>query len=215
MTLAAEPIASPADSGATTADAVNLDAIPDAVAAQSDTFTSSTGIVFKLSKVNNLTIVEAGKKLKAPKIPVMFIEDKGRDEENPNHPEYVDALRDFQMEQGMLLVNTYLAFGTKIISSALPDDKKPIDDTEWSDDLKETLDIDIPIKGKARYLRWLKFHLLGDEDMNALARAVMQFSGRVTQEDVATAEANFRPDESGNATEGLPAGSEVRPTDSV
>lgn len=218
MTLAEEVVkTSPADSvDASTADEVNLDTIPETITALApDTFTSSSGVKFKLSKVNNLVIVEAAKKLKAPRVPVMYIEDKGRDEENPNDPDYVEALQTYQMEQGMLLVNTYLAFGTKILSDSLPEDKLPLDDISWSDDLKETLDIDIPIKGKARYLRWLKFHLLGDEDMNNLARAVMNFSGRVTQGDVAAAEENFRDNQSGDATEPIPIRAEVRSTDTV
>lgn len=212
-------ITTPAGSvnGVSKADDVDLDRV-EAVAPgapQSNLFTSSDGLRFQLYKVNPHLIVEAGRQLREPPIPVVFIEDKGRSEENPNDPDYQTALQEFQLERGLLVVNTHLAFGTKLLNPGeLPDGKYPLDDPTWAEDLQETLGILVPAKGKARYLRWLKFHLLDGDDMNEIASAVMRYSGRVTEGDVEQAENTFRDNESGSTDPGLSAGTEVRSTDS-
>lgn len=216
MTLADQAnITAPAGSvnGVSKADDVDLDRV-EAVApgaAQSNLFTSSDGLRFQLYKVNPHLIVEAGRQLREPPVPIVFLEDKGRNEENPNDPDYQAALQEFQLERGLLVVNTHLAFGTKLLNAdELPEGKFPVDDPTWAEDLQETLGIIVPPKGKARYLRWLKFHLLDGDDMNEIAAAVMRYSGRVTEADVEQAENSFRDNESGPADQGLSAGAEVR-----
>lgn len=199
------------------ADDVNLDALPinTVDGTPQDIFTTSEGLKFKLYKVNSHIILEANKQMREPKVPVVFIADKGREEENPNDPDYQAALQNFNMERGLLVVNTHLAFGTKLMSQDnLPEGKQRLEEDEWTEDLREMFGIEVPAKGKARYLRWLKFHLLAEEDMNALAVAVMRYSGRVTEADVVQAEDAFRNSESGPADQGLPAGAEVRSTNS-
>lgn len=176
-----------------------------------DTYMTEDGITFKLQKVGNLIIHQASLKLIEPRVPILWMPDKERSEENPNDPDYKDALQKWGVERGLLLINTYLAFGTMLAPDCeLPLNKLRVEDKEWSDDLKETLDIDIPIKGRARYLAWLKFHVLSDTDLNGLAGAVMAFSGRVTQGDVEAAAATFQGDEAGGTNLVVPTGEEVR-----
>lgn len=158
-----------------------------------DRYTTSIGVVFKLKKVPNLLIAEASRRIKMPQPPVVFIEDKGREEENPNDPTFVAALREAQLQQGMMGVNVYITFGTELES--VPDDVADWRSEEWSDDITEITGVPIPIKGKARYCAWIKYVALSDEDLTNLNMAIARLSGNIPEADVQEAEEAFRDNE--------------------
>lgn len=153
-------------------------------------FVTSTGIRFKLKKVSNLLILDATKKIPVPAVPVVFLEDKGREEENPSDPLYIQRMTDYNSERGLLTSTLILAYGTEVIS--MPEGYIPFECDDWADDLKE-FGISVPIKGRARYATWIKYHLIqNDQDMGDLLKAVMRFSGNTIEEDVKQAEGSFR-----------------------
>jgi len=154
-----------------------------------DTFSASNGLVLKLKKVNRLVVVEAGRKIPMPPVPRFFNEDKGREEENPSHPDYLDAVREANYTRGMMTVSVYLTLGTEI--KQLGEGMQRPDDIEWADTLIE-LGIDIPRAQRPRYVAWLKYYALSDEELTALTNRSMRFSGITLEEDVEDAKKSFR-----------------------
>jgi len=152
-------------------------------------WTSSNGIVFRLKKVSRLIVSDAGRKLKDPKVPVMLNEDKGREEENPSHPDYVAELADVNYRRGMLAVEVYLAMGTEVTER--PESIGAPESEAWAADI-ELFGLDIPKTGKARYVAWLKYYVLNDEDLTALTLAAMRYGGATLETDVTQAQAGFR-----------------------
>lgn len=178
-----------------------------------DTFRASNGLVLKLKKVSRLILAEAARKVPTPKVPVVFIDDKGRSEENPQDPDYLQALLDQKYEQGMLSVTTMLVLGTEIID--LPAGMEPPESDDWLEILNE-IGIEIKVSNKrVRYTAWLKYIALDDESFNALIKDLMRYSGLTIEEDVAKAQEAFRSEDSGPQSVGGSAATESESGDNV
>src|SRR5512147_358179 len=93
------------------------------------------GITFKLKKVSRILIVDATRKIKLPKPPIMMNEDKGREEENPTDPDYQAALADANYLRAMTVINVYVTLGTKPIK--VPENLEPPESDNWIDELVE------------------------------------------------------------------------------
>lgn len=163
--------------------------------------TTSKGVVIRVQGIPNMMLADARRKIKPPKIPTWHNPDKDRDEENPNDPEYIDALQEYNMRVGTMGVTAMLAFGTEVMGK-LPADVQSASDPGWSDDLKEILDVDVPAGGKGRYAAWLRLYVLSDPDLTEVTRAVSRASGIVTEAEVEVEQDNFRPDEERDAAAG-------------
>lgn len=165
-------------------------AAPAGVVTQANEWASSKGLILKLKKVPRLVVVEAGKKIKLPDVPMVWIEEKQRSEPNESDPNYIMALRESQFRQGIVSIDVYLTLGTEI--AVLPPDMEAPDSTEWSQTLEE-LGLDIPASGRARYAAWLKYYALDDEaEVTDLSKRIMQGGGIVFEEQVQEATATFR-----------------------
>lgn len=166
------------------------------------TFTTHNGIVLEFAKVSRLAVVDAGRQIKEPKPPMVFIEDKGRSEDNPNDPDYLRAVQEVQYERGMVTITLLLALGTKI--QHLPRGIEGPDGDEWLEILQAS-GIAIPTDNKRlRYCAWLKYIALPDDALNDLIKEVMRYSGLTLEEDVAVAQDNFRDSSNGNGTYQVP-----------
>jgi len=152
-------------------------------------FRSSNGIVFKLKKVSQFVVMEAGRKIPLPKMPKIFNEDKGREIENPLDPEYLDAKERVAFQQGMIACAVYTSLGSEVI--ALPDGIQPADSEGWATDLIE-LGLDIPEKGRSRYVAWLKYYALPGKEFGDLTEKIAAYSGQVLEVEVGKAEESFR-----------------------
>lgn len=171
------------------------------LAEHKETFTTKRGMIFQLSAVSRYLIMDINDSLPLPKPPIVMIEEKGRSEENPNDPDYIVALRQTNFKKGMAVSNAYLALGTKLVT--LPDDIEPCDSSDWSDILTD-LGIKIPIKGRARYVAWLRYYAVPGDDFEALITATMREGSVTTEADVKKAEDSFRGNETGDAPTGIP-----------
>jgi hypothetical protein len=130
-----------------------------------------------------------------------MIEDKGREEENPNDPDYKQALLDVSWKRGETVIAVYLTVGTSIIS--MPDTMEPMESSNWLETLA-FLGVEVPDSKRARYLAWLKFYVLSDDDLTKLTQAVMRYSGVTLEVDVQEAQASFRSDTQGDTNNGVP-----------
>lgn len=193
-----------------------LDQVAAGVATDPTIFVTSNGVRLKLRKVSRMVIGDAARKLKTPRPPKVFIEEKGREEENPMDPNYVQALQNFRFDAGVLAVNVYFVLGTKVIEP-LPDDISPISADDWAEDIKAvSADVDIPSTGPRRYLAWLKFYVLNDDDQEDLMKACMRYSGGTLEADVEEAQASFRTEQARDTAVTIPvAAAESRSGDQL
>jgi len=76
---------------------------------------SSRGIKIHISPVSPIVINKVRQAIKKPKVPVYHNEDTGRDEENPNHPDYLEAIAEYNDKIGMAMLDTAAVFGIELV----------------------------------------------------------------------------------------------------
>jgi hypothetical protein len=153
------------------------------------TFETRTGVVLELRMVGAWLVNQARRSLKEPQVPVQMIEDKGREEPNPNHPDYIAAMEQYQAQLANLIMDTYLYLGTVLVSK--PDNLPGPNDGDWAEELAL---FGIPTRDtKLRYADWIKNVVLrGDmEEFTALREAIGNVNA-VTETAVAEAADSFR-----------------------
>jgi hypothetical protein len=153
-----------------------------------DTFTLSTGVVLKPTRVPSMVFPELMSRMERPKPPRVFIEDIGREEENPADPDYQSRLEIFNAEYTKAIIDTMIILGTEVVY--VPDNVAKETDTRWTLKIK-ALGI-VPTDEIQRYLLWVKFVAATDnKDIEAIMREVGRLSG-VSEEDVSEAVETFR-----------------------
>lgn len=154
-------------------------------------FELQNGVVLELKPVPPIAIREAAIKHPPPKVPVVFIEDKGREEENPNDPAYMREVQRYVLEQLYRVTDVIMLLGTSI--RHVPEGVQRPEDEEWVSML-EALAIDLPpFNNKyARYLSWLRLYAITSEiESGYILGRVTALSG-VTEVEVQRAAAAFR-----------------------
>lgn len=152
---------------------------------------------FKLKFVSRQLIRDAGSKYPEPKIPNVWNEDKGREEPNELDPDYVEARRIYANNIGEVTQRLFLALGTEpMFTTDLPSGVYPLDDDAWIEEIEELTEVSLPRKGRMRYVSWLRYHILADDDDRlALNQAAMRFNGIIFESDVQEAADSFKSDE--------------------
>lgn len=150
--------------------------------------TCSTGVKLRLNRIPRLLVGELAKIVR-PKPPIVFIEDKGRSEENPNDPTYIEAMTQYNIEVSVKMVDMFILFGTEVVS--IPDGMIRQDDPKIKDKLRI---IGVKIDNEDdMYLAWIKYFACpADDDIQAITDGVGRLSG-VSEKDVDDALANKFP----------------------
>lgn len=184
-------------------------------AGQSDPsiYTSEFGVRLKLGKVPNLIVQDATRRLKEPTPPKVWIADKETEEENPNDPAYQKAQQEFEFERGMLAMSVYFVRGTRVLS--IPEGFQTAESEEWSTELEEIAGLSIPNMGPRRYLAWLKYVALSDDDFHKLMTQIMRYSGTTLEVDVNRAADDFRNSPPRDSLAGADASEEGEHRDNV
>lgn len=159
-------------------------------------FTCANGVHLRLRAVPSLAIVAIQKQLKEPPVPTFFNEEKQRDEENPNDPNYITALNQYRSDSADATTTAYLANGVTVIEP-LPEGIPALDDEEWAEGYRLS-GLDIPDKGIGRRVAWLKYVIVGDEDLGDLIGQIALAGGLVTEEAVQDVAATFRNNSTGD-----------------
>lgn len=161
-------------------------AIADAKAGVQDEFTLSSGVVLRAKKANPLILITVMTRFPRPKPPTFFMESMGREMENPDDPDYIERVRNWEIESNSQVLNALIMLGTELVSvpKGVP---KPSDD-KWLDTYK-VLDMPVhPDNESWRYLTWVKFIAAPDEtDLSVIQEAVGRLSG-IREADVKSAE---------------------------
>lgn len=155
------------------------------------TITLGNGVILELKPVPPIAIREAAMQSSPPVVPRVFIEDKGREEENPNDPGYLRALQRYAFEQLYRATDVIMLMGTGL--KYCPPTVFNIDSDEWVEQL-QALSIEIPpfTNKYARYLAWLRLYAITSElEVGFILGKVTALSG-VTELEVQRAAASFR-----------------------
>ncbi len=149
----------------------------------------SSGVVFAVRPFPKQHIYEVSKRFKEPRVPLVFNEQKGRDEENPNDPEYAEAVERYLIEMSNATTDAALLRGTKVLEK--PGDVMGPDDPEWIEEM-EYLGYPMVENSRARYLAWLKAVAAPtDVDIDKLLGELGRLTG-VAEDDVTEAVERFR-----------------------
>jgi hypothetical protein len=127
-------------------------------------FELSNGIVLLLKPVPPLLVQAVTQEYQPPSPPKVFIEEKGREEENPNDPEYLRNIERLANEQELAVGNLILGVGTSVKSVPdgyfMPNDDNWIAQVEFASKLSGT---DLKIEKEdtvKRYLCWLRYYAM-------------------------------------------------------
>lgn len=171
--------------------------------------TTGKGVVLQLARVNTLIIEEQTRKLAVPKPPKVYLKEKEREEENPNDPEYLAAVNDYNRALGDLAVDYYIMLGS---TALVVPSEVPAVDSDWPEWFEQVgIDMSwVAAAGPRRYLAWVKYVACSDHnEYLAIPQRVQVMSGLVAEVDAATAEGTFRSDPPRDADSGVPTPPEV------
>lgn len=158
-----------------------------------DEITLSSGVVLRLKPVGPFIIREATRHIVPPRVPVQFIESKGREEENPMHPDYLAAMDKYETDKASANEDAVILFGTEL--AKVPKGISKPEDDGWIEDF-ELLGIRIHDNPRLRYVQWVKLYAMrgGIDELISIMRTIGRKSS-VLEEDAAEAAESFRGDE--------------------
>jgi len=154
----------------------------------------STGVKLRVTPISPIATAELTRRHKRPTPPVVMIKDIGRSEENPNDPVYVKAVKDWEMDITMGVVNLIIVLGTGVVF--VPDTVDALESEDWLDKL-EVSGVDVGTSRASRYLAWVKYIAgPGENDIANITNAVTEMSG-ITEEEVRNQADAFRDEDTG------------------
>ena len=146
----------------------------------------STGIKARFVPVAASLINDVVSRIKNPPVPIVFLEEKQREEENPNDPEYIRLVQEAEDKRTQASLDTIILFGVDLVDGVPEDDGwlKKLKYMEKLDhlDLKK-YDLDDPDEREFVYKRFIA--VSSDDIIEVLRR-----SG-ITEEDIAQAMKTF------------------------
>lgn len=156
---------------------------------QSDEITLSSGLRLRLKEVPKHFIYGVTKDIPAPQVPLINIDGKKRPIENPDDPDYQEAVEKWIVVTANAATDVALLRGTEVLE--LPEGMIGPESTAWIEEM-EVLGMPMRDNSRARYLNWLKaIGVPKEEDLAALMEALGRLTG-VNEDDVADAVERFR-----------------------
>lgn len=122
--------------------------------------TLSSGVVLEVRPVSPFVVSAARMRLPLPAVPIVEIEGKGREEENPNDPAYVKALSEYEEKVLEATVDAIIAVGCKVMS--VPEGFSGPDDEEWIERLAPF--VSVPADKTSRYALWVRMWAIQTAD---------------------------------------------------
>lgn len=151
-------------------------------------FTLTNGIVLNLKPVPPLLIQAVSKEFKTPEPPIVYIEEKGRDEPNPNDPGYRRELEQLAEDQNTATNNLVLAVGTSVKS--VPEGYFRPEEDGWI----ASIEFASKVSGKEikinrddeieRYLCWVRFYAIESLGDMVLAQSLPGYLSGIREGEV-------------------------------
>lgn len=149
------------------------------------------GVELNVRRISPIIYADMVKKYKKPQPPIVFVESKGRKEENPSDPTYIEALNEWEAMISTTMIDSSIVAGTSV--KHVPDGILK-HDSEDTIDMLNVMGVDTSSKNTV-YLHWVKYiAAVGDDDISNILSAVARKSG-VAEDDVQTASTMFRDKE--------------------
>lgn len=122
--------------------------------------TLSSGAQVRAKRVPDNLVLTLHRQNPAPKPPIVEIREEGRRprrEENPNDPDYVQALETYQLEIANKMTDLILLAGMEVVN--LPKGMDEYDaEGEWVEEL-EAMGLDVPLGKASRRLLWIRYQV--------------------------------------------------------
>lgn len=164
--------------------------------------TLSNGIELLIKPMPPMLLTAVTTSVPEPPVPMIFLEEKGRDEPNPNHPDYVRAMDERAAVIGLATTNLILYACSSVVS--VPEGIYKPEDEGWVK-LTEMAGIKFDKDDPAeRYLAWLRSYAVATmDDMKMVQNLPLQLAG-ISEAEVDEVEDSFRGTEERGAVEELP-----------
>lgn len=190
-----------------------VQAVEEAERPETDNICLSNGIVLKVKAVPPYLVRQAATNVARPQPPKIKVrEDRDIEEENPDDPEYQEALGKHAVQAAEAASDLMLMAGTEVVS--LPEGRVPPESDEWLE-LVKFVGVEVDWDSKyGRYLAWLKFYAITTETDLALLLAAVGRGIGLGEKEVDEAVDSFRGGEVGGADNGVPP-ADPRDGDSV
>lgn len=148
------------------------------------------GVILKFKPFPAELVRRAAQRLAVPEVPRVMNEDKGREEDNPNDPKYLQAVAEHTQESWSTGVNVMIALGTEV--SHVPDGLYRPEDEAWIADCKY-FGVEVEAEDdRARYISWVQLYAVsGGGDWMKVLLPLIKRAG-LTEEEVAQAVQSFR-----------------------
>jgi hypothetical protein len=153
--------------------------------------TLASGVRVRLHPISNVLIQDIVSRIPDPKPPLWHNDDTGKDEENPSHPDYKQAIREHNTKVNAAISSAYIIFGFDLVDG-IPEDGA------WLQKLKRSekigilsladYDLNDPIDLEYLYKRYVAAPNTPEVQLIA---SLSQLSG----EEIAAQRASFRGDE--------------------
>lgn len=126
--------------------------------------TLSNGVVIGIRTINTHVLGMAQENVKKPEVPKFYNPDTDKQEENPMHPDYVDAMMRYSSDRSDAVYNAAFLMGTYV--KHLPEGFPGPDDDGWIENLQylKLVDADTLSNKHARYLSWIRFFAIPSDD---------------------------------------------------
>lgn len=161
-------------------------AVDEAKFAEDDLIKLTSGVVLRGKAAPPLLLIKVLAAFPRPKPPTWMHPTMAREMENPDDPEYLEALQAWKMESSNATVNALIILGTELVSK--PKDLPGPDDKQWLEDYAE---LGLPMKPESatwRYLTWVTFKAAPtSHDLEYIQEVVGRLSG-VPEKKVAAAD---------------------------
>lgn len=159
-------------------------------------FTLSNGIVLSLKPVPPFLLAAVQSEYQTPDPPSVYMEEKGRDEPNPNDPAYIQTLERLEQQQQLALNSLILAVGTSV--KFVPEGYSGPEESTWFEGIHylakaSGVEIDLDAEDeKKRYLLWLRYYALENSDDTILATTLPLQLGGIREGEVSEVLDSFR-----------------------
>lgn len=156
----------------------------------------STGYKARIRSVSLHLIFDAQASVDEPQVPVWHNEDKGRDEPNPDDPNYLKALAEYEQQQQLATIDVMTMFGVDVLDVdenvlGAPDDDDWIKKLELRHRLGYSK-VDLSVFDLSNQIErdflWKKYFVVGAGDIPVLLEAY----DFLNEDDVQEAERSFR-----------------------
>lgn len=85
--------------------------------------TLSTGVLVRLHAVSSALVEDVKRAIPEPQVPRVYIQEKEREEENPNDPTYIAEMDRVQKLRGEAVLDALILFGIELLEGMPEDDK--------------------------------------------------------------------------------------------